>query len=130
MDKMTKDKQKEREKEREKEEGKGGVFGLSLPDRNSSEERRGSGRKSLDALTENFKRKSLESRRSDKSSSSKQKDGESGGRKEKEKVGSFDPAAGVSGLGSVAEADHEPYHHRQEEAGDEKKMKIPGAFEE
>ena len=66
---MVKDKQKEREKEKEKEEGKGGLFGLSLPDlpgRTSSEERRGGGRRSLDALTENFKSKSFERTKSKK----------------------------------------------------------------
>lgn len=104
MDKMIKEKQKEREREREKEEGRGGgVFGLSLPDVNG--------------------RSSSEERRG-----SGRKDGE---RKEKEKAGSFDPAASVSGLGSVAEADYEPYHHRKGKDGDdEKKMRVPEALVE
>ena len=136
MDKMIKDKQKEREKEREKEEGQGGgVFGLSLPDlpgRTSSEERRGGGRRSLDALAEGLRRKSSERRRSEKRDGGKEGVGESGGRKEREKVGRFDPKAGGSGLGSVAEGENEGYHHRlnQGEGGDEKKMRVPGAFEE
>lgn len=167
MDKMVKERRKEKEKqekerlERENEGGEKekekGLLGMSLGDftrgsssmesskegsktRSSSEEGRRTegkgGRRSLDALTEGiregFKRKSLEGRRQGDTSETSVR------RKEKDKVGRFDPAtvsasgsrrsysggSGVqgsgngndngNGLGSVAEADYEPhYQHVQ-----------------
>ncbi|KAM7205168.1 hypothetical protein V8F20_003305 [Naviculisporaceae sp. PSN 640] len=153
MDKMVKEKRKEKEKEEkerlerenggEKEKGLLGMsFGSSTSKRNSSEEGRRkstekSGRRSLDALTEGFKRKSLDGQA--RKSVDKKESDSSIGRKEKEKVGRFDPLTGKgsdNGLGSVAEADHEPDYdniqgdqQRNGEESGEEKVKMPGSFE-
>ncbi|KAK4209900.1 hypothetical protein QBC37DRAFT_429616 [Rhypophila decipiens] len=145
MEKMVKEKQKEAEREKEKEmEGSRERSKSRSRSRNGrvSEEGR-SGRRSLDALTSGFKRKSMERRRSENCSDGNTSSSGSSFRKEKEKVGRFDPSTGPrksmsgadGGLGVVAEADHEPncenvLGYERGEVERESEMKIPGAFQD
>ncbi|KAK3314045.1 hypothetical protein B0H66DRAFT_482918 [Apodospora peruviana] len=134
MEKMVKDKKKE--EEREKGGGRSsGVLGINLPSfpdvagglRRTSEEG-GSRRKSGERSRSRPSRSSdKEEKLSEGIESNDMARTASESRKDREKVGRFDAAAG---LGRVSEENHEQPPARDGDGADEKEINIPGAFKE